>query len=391
MFLLTWLRWLRGTVTFLITGAFPERLVNLCIRSRLPVWGVSRRKDGLIAHTYARQYRRLRPMARASRTKTRVQERRGLPFWQYRYRSRWGLMAGGAGAVLLLMFLSTRIWIIDVRGCDKIEPRDITSQLSALGLRPGVAAREIDSRLMQRQMLLLDDRLAWIAINLVGSTAQIEIRERVKIPERLDPKDRAGNVVAACDGQIKYLEIYEGQPLVRVGDTVTKGEVIVSGIMEDQYGNTQLRYARAKVIAQVQEEQTVEVPMEQAQWVASGDPQQRSYLSIFGREIPLFFPVFGGGEEAFSISREERSLMGIPGLSLVGETHTPMRLETVRLTELQAKETAMHQMKLLTEGDEVLSIVRRAASGDPQENCYRLTEHRIVEKDIAVEVEIFLN
>ena len=55
MFLLTWLRWLRGTVTFLITGAFPERLVNLCIRSRLPVWGVSRRKDGLIAHTYARQ------------------------------------------------------------------------------------------------------------------------------------------------------------------------------------------------------------------------------------------------------------------------------------------------------------------------------------------------
>ena len=89
MFLLTWLRWLRGTVTFLITGAFSERLVNLCIRSRLPVWGVSRRKDGLIAHTYARQYRRLRPMARASRTKIRVRERRGLPFWQYRYRHRW--------------------------------------------------------------------------------------------------------------------------------------------------------------------------------------------------------------------------------------------------------------------------------------------------------------
>ena len=130
---------------------------------------------------------------------------------------------------------------------------------------------------------------------------------------------------------------------------------------------------------------------EQAQWVTSGDPRQRSYLSVFGRELPLFLPVFGGEEEAFSVSREECSLMGIPGLSLVGETHTPMRLETVRLTELQAKEAAMYQMKLMTEGDEVLSIVRRTASSDPRENCYRLTEHRIVEKDIAVEAEIFLN
>ncbi len=391
MFLLEWLRWLRGTVSFLIIGSFPERLVNLCVRNRLSVWGMTRRKDGMLAQTYAMNYRKLRPLARSAGTRIRVQERSGLPFLRHRYRHRWGLAVGAVGAVVLLWFLSTRIWVVQVRGCEEIEPREIVTQLSTLGLRPGVATRSIDSRLLQRQMMMLDDRLAWIAVNLVGSTAQIELRERVKIPQRLDPKDRAGNVVAACDGQITYLEVYEGQPVVRVGDTVSRGEVVVSGIMEDQYGNTQLRYARAVVIAQVCEEQTVEVPFEQQRWIPDGSPKACTYLSMLGWELPLFLPDFGDEPEALSVSREEQRLLGTPEITRIEETRTPMKLESVRLTEHEAKEVAMHQLSLLSEGEEILSILSREMTSNRQNDHFYLTERRIVQKDIASEVEILLN
>ena len=390
MFLLVWLRWLRGTVTFLITGAFPEKLINRCIRYHLPVWGVVRESDGLIAHTYARRYRMLHGLSRGTGTRTRIQKKSGLPFVIRRYRRRWGLVSGGIGAVLLLVFLSTRIWVVEVTGCVQIQPQEIIAQLSALGLRPGVAASQVDSRLLQRQMMLLDGRLAWIAVNLVGSTAQVEIREQTAVPKQQDFGDRAANVVAACDGQIRYMEVYEGQPLVQVGDTVSRGEVIISGIIEDQYGNTRTAYARALVIAQVCEEKTVEVPLTQLRWTRQGDPVERRYLSVFDLEIPLFLPGRNTAA-AYSVSRSRQTLLDRPVISLVRESRTPVALEAVHLTEDQAREAAFSQMERLREGVDILSILSREESFTQQEGICRLTERWIVEKDIAQEAEIFLN
>lgn len=391
MFLIRILRWLRGTVTFLITGAFPERLVNLCVRARLPLWDVIPKGPGCCrASTYAESYRRIRPLARKSGVRVRIESKKGWPFTRHRYRRRWGIAAGAALAAAVMLFLPTRIWSIEVNGCEEISKEEIVLALSEMGLTLGVRARSVDAHELERRMMLADDRIAWIAVNIVTSTAQIEIRERVMPPEPIDPKDRAANVVAACDGQLKSLQVYAGQPLVKVGDTVRKGEIIVSGVMQDGHGNVRLTFARAKAVAQTYEEFTVQLPLEQSELVADGETVVSRELRLFGLRIPLSLPK-GRLSPLQSRSIQVISLLNKPSVELVATQITPMRRKAVTLDEFAAKELAMRQLALLRpQSTADVAVLRREFEGICENGIYCLTERALVEKDIAKQVEILI-
>ncbi len=390
MFLLVLVRWLRGTVTFLITGAFPEKLINLCLRNGLPVWGIRHLPQGIEASTHAENYFRLRPMARQSGTKVRIQKKSGLWVYRHRYRRRKGFLAGLLCAVLALIVASQFVWRVDINGCVTISEEELRGELAELGVKPGVLSGKIDARTLQQQMRLRDGRIAWIAINIVGSTAQVELRERDIPPDPIDPDDRVGNIVAACDGQIRYMEVYEGESVVKIGDTVSAGDIIVSGIMEDQYGNRQFKYARAKVVAHAYEDHDVRVPLKQPVWVPNGDPKTKSFLEWGNIRIPMFFPL-KMKEQAYSVYWQRETLLPSENLWVLKQIATPVRLETSEITELEAKEYAMRQLNALRKKTPDSKVISREIDGRCENGVYRLTERALVEKDIAREVEISRN
>lgn len=387
MFFIVLVRWLRGTVTFLITGAFPEKLINLCLRNGLPVWGIKHLPEGIEASTNADHYHRLRPMTRQTGTKVRITKKSGLWVYRHRYRHRKGFLAGLICVMLSLIVASQFVWRVDINGCITIPEEELRAELHELGVKPGVWAAKIDARTLQQQLRLIDGRIAWIAINIVGSTAQIELRERDIPPDPLDPDARVGNVVAACDGQIRYMEVYEGQAVVKIGDTVSAGDIIVSGIMEDQYGNRQFKYARAKVMAHTFEDQDIAVPLKQPTWVPNGNPNIKSYLEWGSVRIPMFFPL-KMKEQPYSITWQREMLVPSENLSILRRTSTPVQLQTNEITELEAKEYAMRQLNALRESTPDSKVLSREIDGRCEKGVYYLTERALVEKDIAREVEI---
>lgn len=391
MFLLVLVRWLRGTVTFLITGAFPEKLINLCLRNNLPVWGIRHLPQGIEASTLAGDYARLRPMARQTGTRVRIKSKSGLWVYRHRYRRRKGFAVGLCCAVLALIVASQFVWRVDINGCVTIPEEELRETLSELGVRPGAPSRKIDATALQQRLRLIDERIAWIAINIVGSTAQIELSEREAPPDPLDPDDRVGNVVAACDGQIRYMEVYEGQPVVKIGDTVSAGDVIVSGIMEDQYGNRQFKYARAKVLAHTYEDHDIRVPLKQPVWAQNGEPEIKSFLEWGDIRIPMFFRL-KMKEQPYAISWQREPLLSSENdwenLGIIKRTETPVRLETREITEFEAKEYAMRQLNALRESTPESTVISREIDGRVDNGVYCLTERALVQKNIAKEAEI---
>ncbi len=387
MFFIVLVRWLRGTVTFLITGAFPEKLINLCLRNGLPVWGIKHLPQGIEASTNAEHYHRLRPMARQTGTKVRIAKKSGFWVYRHRYRRRKGFLAGLLCALLALIIASQFVWRVDINGCVAIPEEELRAQLAELGVKPGVLAGKIDARTLQQQLRLADGRIAWIAINIVGSTAQIELRERDIPPEPIDPDERVGNVVAACDGQIRYMEVYEGQSVVKIGDTVSAGDIIVSGIMEDQYGNRQFKYARARVLAHTYEDHDVAVPLKQPQWVPTGEAKTKSYLEWGAVRIPMFFPL-KMKEQASSVIWQREAFLPSENIWILKRSATPVQLQTGEISELEAKEYAMRQLNALREKTPESKVISREIEGRCENGVYYLTERALVEKDIAREVEI---
>lgn len=382
-------RYLMGNVRFQVSGNFPERFLNICAHRGLPIWGVSRKGGTFTACTRVSTYRHLRPAAKKAGVRLRILRKKGLPFLLYRYRWRWGLAVGAVCFVLILGVLGNFIWTIDVRGNETIDQQLILEQLAELGVRPGSYRPSLDARDIERQMMLRLDKIGWIAVNLRGSAAHVQIKERVLPPPIID-RSTPANVVAAADGQIVRMEVYAGQPLLKKGDTVLKGDVVVSGMVEEKDGDIQLVHARAKIMAEVVRELKVEVPYQQKSYNYRG-LTRRYALDSFGFELPLW--VGRPPQQPYKLEKAaiQPNILGfhLPIklvtrqyflLEEVGSTFTP----AMAMVEAQRRLAALEKLHL--EGLEVLGSTVTAHEG---QDALVLTGSYRVLQDIAQTVEIF--
>ena len=335
-----------------------------------------------MADTYAKNYKYLRHGAKSSGVKIRIKEKHGLFMFLRRYKGRFGILAGTAAAIILLVFCQSRIWKIEISGCGDELKNAVKYQLFENGVNTGCDKNKIDPKELSRLRVINDDRIAWIAINIVGSTAFVEVSERQPPPEAIDPDNRIANLVAACDGQIKYLEIYEGQTLVKVGEAVSRGDILVSGIMEDQYGKKQLKFSRGKVIARVNEQVKISVPLKQSVWQQTGKEKTRCFISVGEKLVPIWG--FKNVSGAYSVSENRQKVIFF---DIVTRKYAPQQLVTTEIDEKIAKEYAMSQLdKQDITGEE--KIISRSRKAELLNGVLTVTENRVVEKDIAVSKEI---
>lgn len=269
MFILNFIRYLRGYVWFEVQGAFVERFLNLTARSHIAVWQGRKRGDTYTGCVAARDYHRLRTHAKKTGVRMRIVQKRGAPFQRRRYRKRTGLLVG-----LLLFFgfvfgMSQFIWRIEVQGNTRVDEVAILQALESLGITSGTARRRIDVREAERRMLLLVPDLSWVALNIDGSAIDVKVSESILPPPMIDPQLPC-NVVAKEAGQILSMNVYDGQALVAIGDTVLPGDIIVSGITQDERHQSLFRHARADVVAQTVQTLEVSVPLAQTRYEAAG-------------------------------------------------------------------------------------------------------------------------
>ena len=302
------IRFFRGTVRFSIRDGFLERFINLCAQNRVPIWEGRREGNRYTACTTLSGSRRLPELAQKAGVILEPVRPGGAPVLLHRYRKRTGLFAGAALVAVGLLILGCFIWQVEIQGLQTIPEEEVRAALTELGVRRGALRRDIDAREVERMLMLRLDKAAWVAVNLRGSSAVVEILERVVPPERIDDQV-PHNVVAAKPGFITYLEVYNGQPTVKAGDSVDVGEILVSGIMEDKKGRNRTVHARAKVLAQTQEKLQVEVPYLQESQRVRGTAVRR-YLNILSVRIPLFL-----GDTPAEPWKVEQAVREIPLLS----------------------------------------------------------------------------
>jgi len=341
-----WLRWVVGYVRFRADGGFPERFLNWCTVQRIEMWDTKRDGYSLYACCAARNYIRLRAVARKSGVRMRLCSKHGASFRLRRYRFRGGLLVGAALYVLLLNILGGHIWVVDVHGNDAVSSADIEQAVARCGVVAGHSKKGIDVRDIQLKTLRLLPELSWLTVNMEGCTAHVMVSERQEPDEHRAPRQPA-NVKASADGVILSMEVYEGDALVQVGDAVTKGMLLVSGARTTEVGDYLTR-AHANIIARTTHELTVSVPLKEKMMLPTGKVISRPIGYLFGIEIPWY----NSGEmpSNYIVYREDRRLK-------VGDVRLPIgwyadyvceqSLQTVSRTEEQANELATSQLAAL--------------------------------------------
>lgn len=282
--MLSLLRVFRGTVEFEAEGGFPERFLDLAAEADLPLWDTSRRNISLFASCFASDYRKLRPLARRSGLRLHCQKRYGIPFWIRPFRRRSGLAVGAIVFVLLLQLLSSRCWVLTVSGNSTLSDTAILEVLRPLGIYEGCRFDTIDIPSLQLTALKQLPSLSWLTVNNTGSTLTVEVKERTPHPPILPTTPT--NVVAAYDGIITNLTATAGQATVQIGDAVTKGSLLISGVTDSKVGEL-LCHADGTVLATVTETLSVTVPLTETVFSPHPRTVTQAFVSLFGWQIPL--------------------------------------------------------------------------------------------------------
>lgn len=381
-------RQLSGWVSFSAEGGFPERLLNLCAQERIKLWNTRRAGAVLYACCSARDYLRMRPIARKACVRMRLGERFGLWFRLRRYRLRVGVPLGIVVYVLLLRLLSGYIWVVEVDGNQQVPTAEIVAAVRDLQVAPGERIRDVDVSRLQLQSLKRLPALSWITVNMEGSVAHVEVAERKNPDDPLLSKTPT-NVKAGGDGVILSMQVYEGEALVQVGDAVAEGMLLVSGVRTTALGDY-LTHAHADIMAQTTRVLTVTVPLSEAVWTPTDRRVVRCTWHVFSLHVPWYN---SGDIEGHYRVETKQNMLTVGGRELpIGSTrtcYTEQRLTVVNRTAEQAQTLAWQR---LMEQEAVLAgevqILSRHETSEPVDGGWQVTVTYECIENIAVCEEI---
>ncbi len=237
----------RGYVCLRVEGASLERFVNLCRQNGVELWAVERRDLTCMTACMSKgDWQWLEPLCSRTLCSVEVMGRRGLGLRLQPLRKRKCLLATAALCLLLCLLAGQMLWQVRIEGCSRISRREIYDQLRGFGLRPGRLLHTIDTAALRGQLMRLRDDLSYVTINLRGTEALVTVTEK-------DMDRVAEGPPVPCDlyadkaGIVETMQVREGVAMVRAGDTVLPGDLLVSGRMVSTQGEARLVPADAEI------------------------------------------------------------------------------------------------------------------------------------------------
>lgn len=365
--------WFGGYLLVELSGYSPERLLNLCCYNSIELWGLTNAEGKYRFYVSARDFKRMVDFVRKSKSRLVVLEKRGFPFFVRRHRKRRMFAAGILLCGFLLYLMSLYIWDIGFDGNLHFTDELLTETLSEAGYVAGMRKAAIvcdDLEMMLRERY---PEITWVSAQIKGTRLLIQIRENTGILTAEPTEDEPCDLVASCDGVITEIITRSGTPMVKAGDTVTKGQLLVSGIVElmndssEKIGEHRVR-ADADVLAAASVTYEDRFSMEHPVKWYTGKKRYQLTLWFFDKQVFLDGNI--RGFEVFDAVTEQGQLM-------VGEDFVlPVRWQWTTLREYE--ETASLYSK-----EEAVVIA--------EANCERFFENllekgvQIVEKNVRID------
>ncbi len=332
----------KAVVDITITGAYPEDFINRLAADCIPFWGLEK-KDALTwdVSMFASDYKTIRKTAKRSMCRTHIRAKRGLPFRIKRMRKRRVLIAGTAAAVLAALILPLFVWTFEVEGNTDVSDREIIRALDEIGIDVGTFGYSINPVLTETKMLLKIPQLSYLTINVKGGKATVVVREDIPAPEVLD-ETVVTDLVATETGVITKMEILRGKSLVDEGQTVLKGEKLVTGIIEHYANDTlftvQTVRSLGEVYARTWKKLTAMMPLEYVQKEPTGEEKTKYSLIIGSKRINFYIDSGNSYDKCDKIIETDY-------LTLAGGIQFPIALEKITEKAWEPAAASMDQQQ----------------------------------------------
>ncbi|MCH5256312.1 MAG: sporulation protein YqfD [Lachnospiraceae bacterium] len=239
--MLHWIQYIRGYVSIKVWGYSTERFLNLCGNHDILVWDIENHGDYYTMKVSIEGFFALKSLLRKTGTRVSVLHRYGLPFFVPKIKKRKIFVAGLIVCLIFWMLTTRFIWDIEIDGNYSLTEDVLLDYLKGQGVHTTMKKSNLLIEELERNLREEYDIITWASLKVDGTTLIIQIRENEMTEYDTSVGNEQGSakpsdnisagkdIVATKDGTIVYMITRKGVPQVAVGDTVEKGQLLVSG------------------------------------------------------------------------------------------------------------------------------------------------------------------
>lgn len=294
---------------FLIGGKYTlkteerEKALSILINSGISFSSVKKEEEGISFHASLFKKKKIEELAMPF-----FCEPLGLIAGILHLRKRKGLIFGGVLSLFLIYLSTFYVWSVRIEGNEELSDAQIIRVMQECGFHEGIKKGDVDVNELQHEVLSRCHELSFFSVNIHGMVADVVVHER-RVTALPTEREEPYNLVADIDGVIVSSVILDGQIMFKTGDTVAKGELLVSGIMDSTAEGFRLRQAEGKVYARTHRTLSFSLPLEYYEKTTVKE-EEATKIRILGHSIGKSVGDSDGNYD-LSVTEEKFRLFGI--------------------------------------------------------------------------------
>ncbi|MHC6179127.1 sporulation protein YqfD [Clostridium sp. JNZ X4-2] len=275
-----------GIILIEIQSLIPEKFINLMWKNDVYIKNIKKKSiTTMTMEINLRDYGKIENIAKKTETRIRIIKRRGITFFIIKLKRKITLAAGVILFVIIIYYLSTFIWSIKIDSDEGMPPYIIRQQLKSYGIRPGTSKDKINVYKIEQDLMKNNDDIMWVKVRLQGSELNISAVEK-KSPPNIVKDDTPCNLVAKRDGKVLRVYTTLGTPIVKAGDEVKKGQMLVKG-EQGLEGSVYSVHATGYVICRTIYESSAVVKINNVKNSRTGKKIDNYYIKLGGKKLYL--------------------------------------------------------------------------------------------------------
>ncbi len=313
------LQFLKGYVRMKIWGVSPERFLNLCSNKNILLWDICKDGDAYTMCISLSAFLQLRPIARKTGVRVVILQKFGLPFLLPNLLKRKIFIAGLFLCVAFWIISYRFVWDITLEGNYQITQEVFSDFLASRQVRVGMQKTDLDISDLEKEIRRAFPEITWTSVRLSGTRLEISIKEN-DAPMYTEPEVTEGgqNLVSEYAGVITSMIVRSGVPMVKIGDIVEEGTLLVEGrvpIYNEDATVREYMFITADADITVEHSLTYQdsLPATYIQKTYTGRRSSRPFIRLGSRE--------------FKLPQERPYLV----YDTVIQGHTPMALEKLSI------------------------------------------------------------
>ena len=351
------------------TGLHTEEILNIAYQNNITVKNVVRKEYAVIeADVYRLHIKKLKRLIGKNKYNIVTLKRKGVSYKITANRKRIFLWAGMLIAMVGLCVLTLRVQSVKIFGYDDTEKIESILKDSGILTWRRDALDKLED--VQNAISQSDKDILWNSVFINGTVAEVYIKKNT------NPKAEnvgEGNIVAKKDCVIRNLIVLGGTPMVKNGQTVSKGQMLIEA--SQKFGETVFSVnAKGRALASVWYYASEDISLESTVYKETGNLSDFFEINFFGIKINT------SGENEFDSFSEETKDVNTFFLPI--KIKKTVRKETKSVTENIDREKCIKEAEA--------SLINKLRLQIPEDAEIYETKTTVTEEDGIMNVSVYI-